>query len=88
MRVFEVFDANGQPLALFISDYYARPSKRGGAWMNEYVSQSDSSPPSRWWRNHLNIPKPPAGEPTLLTFDEVTTCFTNSDMRFTACSRM
>ncbi|MDQ6765731.1 MAG: M3 family metallopeptidase [Verrucomicrobiota bacterium] len=75
VRVFEVYDANGQPLALFISDMYARPSKRGGAWMNEYVSQSDLFATKPVVANHLNIPKPPAGEPTLLTFDEVTTMF-------------
>ena len=40
VRVWEVFDADGKPLALFLTDFYARPSKRGGAWMNEYVSQS------------------------------------------------
>ncbi|MGI8819470.1 MAG: M3 family metallopeptidase [Chthoniobacterales bacterium] len=75
VRVFEVFDADGQPLALFLLDYYARPSKRGGAWMNEYVSQSDLFKSKPVVANHLNIPKPAAGEPTLLTFDEVTTAF-------------
>src|SRR6195256_649626 len=40
VRVFEVYDADGKPLALFLGDYYARPSKRGGAWMNAYVEQS------------------------------------------------
>ena len=75
VRVFEVYDADGQPLALFLSDMYARPSKRGGAWMNEYVSQSGLFATKPVVANHLNIPKPPAGEPTLLTFDEVTTMF-------------
>ena len=75
VRVFEVSDADGQPLALFLSDMYARPSKRGGAWMNEYVSQSGLLGTKPVVANHLNIPKPPAGEPTLLTFDEVTTMF-------------
>jgi peptidyl-dipeptidase Dcp len=75
VRVFEVFDSDGQPLALFIGDYYARPSKRGGAWMNEYVSQDDIFHSKRVVANHLNIPKPPAGEPTLLTYDEVRTAF-------------
>ncbi|MDQ6626460.1 MAG: M3 family metallopeptidase, partial [Verrucomicrobiota bacterium] len=75
VRVFEVSDADGQPLALFIMDYYARPSKRGGAWMNEYVSQNELFRTKPIVANHLNIPKPPAGEPTLLTFDEVTTAF-------------
>ena len=75
VRVFEVFDKDGQPLALFLVDYYARPSKRGGAWMNEYVEQSELFGTKPVVANHLNIPKPPAGQPTLLTFDEVTTAF-------------
>ncbi|MEP6699545.1 MAG: M3 family metallopeptidase [Verrucomicrobiota bacterium] len=75
VRVFEVSDADGQPLALFLADYYARPSKRGGAWMNQYVSQSGLLATKPVVANHLNIPKPPAGEPTLLTFDEVRTAF-------------
>ncbi|HIN12224.1 MAG TPA: M3 family peptidase [Acidobacteria bacterium] len=75
VRVFEVFDAGGAPLGLFLGDFYARPSKRGGAWMNAYVSQSHLLGPQAVVANHLNIPKPPAGEPTLLTFDEVTTMF-------------
>ncbi len=75
VRVFEVFDKDGQPLALFFVDYYARPSKRGGAWMNEYVGQSELLGTKPVVANHLNIPKPPAGQPTLLTFDEVTTAF-------------
>jgi peptidyl-dipeptidase Dcp len=75
VKVWEVFDADGKPLALFVTDFYARPSKRGGAWMNEYVSQSELFGTKPVVGNHLNIPKPPAGEPTLLTFDEVTTMF-------------
>ena len=75
VRVWEVFDAGGEPLALFIGDFYARPSKRGGAWMNAYVSQSRLLGTAPVVGNHLNVPKPPAGEPTLLTFDEVTTLF-------------
>ncbi len=75
VRVWEVFDADGQPLALFLTDFYSRPSKRGGAWMNEYVGQSGLFGTKPVVANHLNIPKPPAGEPTLLTFDEVTTMF-------------
>jgi peptidyl-dipeptidase Dcp len=73
--VFDVLNADGTPLALFILDYYARPSKRGGAWMNEYVSQSTLLGTHPVVANHLNIPKPPVGEPTLLTFDEVVTAF-------------
>jgi peptidyl-dipeptidase Dcp len=75
VRVFDVFDRDGQQLAIFIGDYYARPSKRGGAWMNEYVQQSGLFGTKPVVANHLNIPKPPAGQPTLLTFDEVTTAF-------------
>ena len=74
-RVFEVFDADGKSLALFIADMYARPSKRGGAWMNEYVSQTGLLGTHPVIGNHLNIPKPSGDEPTLLTFDEVTTMF-------------
>ena len=75
VRTFEVSDSDGKPLALFIMDYYARPSKRGGAWMNEYVTQSGLLGDKPVVANHLNIPKPPAGEPTLLTSDEVKTAF-------------
>ena len=75
VRVWEVFDVGGEPLGLFIGDFYARPSKRGGAWMNAYVSQSHLLGTLPVVGNHLNVPKPPDGEPTLLTFDEVTTMF-------------
>src|ERR1700737_4108762 len=75
VRVFEVYDADGKPLALFLGDYYARPSKRGGAWMNAYVQQSGLFATKPVVANHLNIPKPPPGEPTLLTHDEVRTAF-------------
>ena len=75
VRIWEVFESDGAPLGLFLGDYYARPSKRGGAWMNAYVSQSHLLGTSPVVANHLNIPKPPAGEPTLLTFDEVETLF-------------
>ena len=75
VRVFEVYDADGKPLALFLADYYARPSKRGGAWMNAYVQQSELFGTKPVVANHLNIPKPPPGEPTLLTHDEVRTAF-------------
>ena len=75
VRVFEVYDRDGQPLALFLGDYYARPSKRGGAWMNAYVQQSGLFATKPVVANHLNIPKPPPGEPTLLTHDEVRTAF-------------
>ena len=75
VTVYDVYDANGKQLAIFLADMYARPSKRGGAWMNEYVSQSGLTGNLPVVANHLNIPKPPAGEPTLMTWDEVTTTF-------------
>jgi peptidyl-dipeptidase Dcp len=75
VRVFEVFDNDGKSLAVFYADYYARSNKRGGAWMNEYVGQSGLMGTRAVVANHLNIPKPTPGEPTLLTWDEVTTMF-------------
>ncbi|MGL1659501.1 M3 family metallopeptidase, partial [Vibrio parahaemolyticus] len=65
VRTYDVFDANGRQLAIFIADLYARPSKQGGAWMNEYVSQNPYERTRPVVANHLNIPKPPAGEATL-----------------------
>ena len=75
LRVFDVFDRDGKQLAIFIGDYYARPSKRGGAWMTSYVLQNSLLGTKPVVANHLNIPKPPPGEPTLLTHDEVRTAF-------------
>jgi peptidyl-dipeptidase Dcp len=75
VRVYEVFNADGTPLALFLGDYYARSSKRGGAWMSSFVDQSKLMGTKPVVTNNLNIPKPPAGQPTLLTWDEVTTMF-------------
>jgi peptidyl-dipeptidase Dcp len=75
VRVFEVFDANGAQHGLFVVDWYARSNKRGGAWMNSFVEQSRLLGTKPVVVNNLNIPKPPEGQPTLLTFDEVTTAF-------------
>jgi len=75
VRVFEVSDADGKPLALFLADYFARDNKQGGAWMSSYVRQSRLLERKPVVANHLNIPKPPHGQPVLLTFDEVTTMF-------------
>jgi peptidyl-dipeptidase Dcp len=75
VRVFEVFEPDGSPLGLFLVDWYARSNKRGGAWMNSFVEQSKLFGTKAVVVNNLNIPKPPAGQPTLLTFDEVTTAF-------------
>jgi peptidyl-dipeptidase Dcp len=74
-RVFEVHNEDGTELALFVFDAYARESKRGGAWMNNLVDQSFLMGQKPVVVNNLNIPKPPAGEPTLLTFDETNTLF-------------
>jgi peptidyl-dipeptidase Dcp len=75
VRVFEVFNADGSQLGLFLVDWYARPNKRGGAWMNTFVDQSRLFGTKPVVINNLNVPKPPEGQPTLLTFDEVNTAF-------------
>jgi peptidyl-dipeptidase Dcp len=75
VQAFEVFDAGGAPLALFLTDYYARDDKQGGAWMSNFVIQSRLLAQQPVVVNVLNIPKPPTGEPTLLTFEEVTALF-------------
>ncbi|MHA6792036.1 M3 family metallopeptidase [Pseudonocardia bannensis] len=78
VRVWEVFQEGpdgDEPLGLFGADLYARESKRGGAWMNALVSQSGLLGTRPVVMNTLNISRAGAGEPTLLTFDEVTTLF-------------
>lgn len=75
VRVFEVFDADGSPLGLFLGDYFARPSKRGGAWMTALVDQSTLLGTRPVVTNVLNIARPPEGEPVLLTWDNVRTLF-------------
>jgi peptidyl-dipeptidase Dcp len=75
VRTFDVFDQDGSQLAVFIADYYARPNKNGGAWAAAYVPQSGLLGTKPVIANHLNIPAPPKGEPTLLTHDEVRTMF-------------
>jgi len=75
VRVFDVFDHDGSQLGLFLADFYARPNKNGGAWASAYVPQSALLGTKPVIANHLNVPRPPAGEPTLLTFDEVRTMF-------------
>ncbi|MGH8322987.1 MAG: M3 family metallopeptidase, partial [Steroidobacteraceae bacterium] len=75
VRVFEVFDQDGRPLALFLADYFARDNKQGGAWMSSFVRQSQLFELKPVVTNNLNIPKPQPGRPALLTFDEVTTLF-------------
>ncbi|MDT0165017.1 M3 family metallopeptidase [Actinotalea sp. AC32] len=75
VRVYEVHDADGEGIGLFLADWYTRPSKRGGAWMNNLVDQSHLLEGRPVVVNNLNIPKPPADEPTLLSWDEVITLF-------------
>ncbi|GAA4156392.1 M3 family metallopeptidase [Gryllotalpicola daejeonensis] len=76
VRVFEVFNEDGSKLGLFLYDLYTRDSKRGGAWMNSLVDQSELlGEPTTVVVNNHNVPKPAPGEPTLLTFDEVHTLF-------------
>ena len=75
VMTYELFDKDGSPLGLFYADYYARPSKSGGAWMDNFVTQSTLYNYKPVIYNVLNIPKPSAGKPTLLTFDEVETMF-------------
>ncbi|MEW6021965.1 MAG: M3 family metallopeptidase [Pseudomonadota bacterium] len=75
VRTFDVFDADGSQLAIFTFDPYARANKRGGAWANAHVGQSKLLGTKPVIANNLNIAKPAAGEPTLLTYDEVRTTF-------------
>nr|WP_216843798.1 M3 family metallopeptidase [Phytoactinopolyspora alkaliphila] len=74
-RVFEVTEEDGSPLGLFVGDFFARESKRGGAWMNSFVEQSSLLGTQPVVINNLNVTQPPAGEPALMTFDEVNTMF-------------
>ncbi|WP_348787589.1 M3 family metallopeptidase [Leifsonia sp. NPDC080035] len=74
-RVFEVRNEDGSELGLYILDLYTRDSKRGGAWMNPLISQSELLGTPTVVVNNLNVPKPAAGEPTLLTYDETNTLF-------------
>jgi len=74
-RAFEAFNEDGSKLALFIGDFFTRDSKRGGAWMNNLVDQNHLLGQLPVVVNNLNIPKPPAGQPALLTYDEITTLF-------------
>jgi peptidyl-dipeptidase Dcp len=75
VRVWEVKNSDGTDLGLFLGDYYTRDTKRGGAWMNSLVEQSGLLNTRPVVINNLNISKPPAGEPTLLTLDELRTTF-------------
>ena len=75
VRVFEVHEEDGSPVGLYLADIYTRDSKRGGAWMNSLVEQSALLGTLPVVVNNLNVPKPPPGDPTLLTVDEATTLF-------------
>ncbi len=75
VRVFEVFDANGKSLALFYADYFQRSNKDGGAWQDSFVDQSSLLGAQPVVINVTNFTKPPAGQPALLSFDDVTTMF-------------
>jgi peptidyl-dipeptidase Dcp len=75
VRVFEVVDEQDAPVGLYLLDLYTRDGKRGGAWMNPVVEQSHLLGTLPVVVNNLNVPKPAAGSPTLLTQDEVETLF-------------
>jgi peptidyl-dipeptidase Dcp len=75
VRVFEVFDADGTSMALYYGDYFSRPNKGGGAWMDSFVDQSGLMGTKPVVFNVTNFTKPSAGQPALLTFDNVTTLF-------------
>ena len=75
VRVFDVVDGNGQQIGLFYADYFARPNKRGGAWMNSFVEQTKLLHKKPVIVNVMNIPKPVEGAPALISFDHATTMF-------------
>ena len=75
VRVFDVIDSDDSQIGLFYVDYFARPSKRGGAWMSSFRGQSQLLDQKPVIINVMNIPKPVDGQPALMSFDEVTTMF-------------
>ncbi len=75
VKIYEVFEGDGTPLALLLADLYARDNKRGGAWMDQFVGQSTLRGTKPVVIINLNVPKPAEGQPTLLTFDETTVMF-------------
>ncbi len=75
VRVFEVSDVDGKPLALFFFDYWKRDNKNGGAWMNNFVGQSKMLGTLPVIYNVANFEKPAAGQPGLISFEDVTTMF-------------
>ena len=75
VMVYEIFDNNGSPMALFYADYFARESKRGGAWMSNFVTQSHLYGQKPVIYNVCNYQKPAAGQPALISYDDVETMF-------------
>jgi len=75
VRVFEVRDTDGRPLGLFYADFFSRPNKNGGAWMNSFVRQSKLLESRAVVTNNTNFVKPAPGQPALLTSDNVRTMF-------------
>jgi peptidyl-dipeptidase Dcp len=74
-RVFEVAEDDGTPIGLFVGDFYTRSGKQGGAWMNNLVDQNHLLGEAPVVTNNLNLIKPPAGQPTLISWDDVITMF-------------
>jgi peptidyl-dipeptidase Dcp len=75
VRVFDVFDSDSRPMALFYCDYFKRDNKNGGAWMSTFVDQSKLLDTQPVVFNVANLPKPAPGEPALISFTDVTTMF-------------
>ncbi len=75
VRVFDVFDADGKPLALFYCDYFKRDNKNGGAWMDTFTQQSTLIGGRPVVYNVANFTKPAPGQPAMLSYDDVTTMF-------------
>ena len=75
VRVWEVLDADGSPLALYYGDYFLRSNKGGGAWCDSFVDQSGLLGTKPVVTNNTNFTKPAEGQPALLSFEDVTALF-------------
>ncbi|MGI5310608.1 M3 family metallopeptidase [Rheinheimera sp. WS51] len=75
VKAYELFDVDGSSIAIFYADYFAREGKRGGAWMSSFVGQSNLTGQKPVVVNVMNIPKAEPGQPTLVSYDNVTTMF-------------
>ncbi|MGS0690784.1 M3 family metallopeptidase [Shewanella sp. 0m-4] len=75
VKAYEMFDEDGTSIAIFYADYFSREGKRGGAWMSSFVTQSELLNQKPVVVNVMNIKKAPKGEPTFVSYDEVTTMF-------------